>query len=222
MVDRKLVAYVCEQLHRGYSLASIKTVLMQSGYDSRNVDRTLRAVRYRPLFISAAVFLVLSITVSFIFFLISLADYNSSPVSPRDLSPILNAQILVNDASSKTDSTSLPHERVAQSNFYIISNDTLPLSHSQPVSDPDFRDIVQLARENPQKALRLCIDLSSLTDSCLLASGLATSKSEFCVDIRDGDKRDSCYFNLVVATKGHQLCTSITNPHLRDTCAQLS
>lgn len=222
MVDRKLVAYVREQLHRGYSLASIKTVLMQSGYDSHNVNRTLRSVRYRSLFIGIVVFLVLSLAVGFIFSLASLVDYGTSPIPLRDLSSISDEQTSLKDRPTITNIISSPQERVANSNFRIILNDTSTLPSSQPVLDTDFRDIVQLAHENPQKARRLCIDLSSLTDSCLLASGLATSKSEFCVDINDGDKRDSCYFNIVVAAKEHQLCASITNPHLRDACVQLS
>lgn len=223
VVNKQLAAYVREQLHRGYSITSIKTVLAQSGYSTCDVERTLRSVRYRPVFVGVALILVLSLTVGFIFSLLSSVSENSASLSPSSPLPSpSDTQTNLKNIPSEGLITSHPQERVAQNNFRVVSHGVSSALPAIPLPDNNFRDIITLARENPHKARTLCLELRSLTDSCLLASGLGTSTSDFCIDIRDGDKRDSCYFNIVVATKAHQLCLSLTNPHLRDTCAQLA
>ena len=86
----------------------------------------------------------------------------------------------------------------------------------------EINDIVESAKNNPDVAKSLCIELQQpFVDQCLLESGLAHNNGYFCPFIDDRNRRDSCYFNIVFATKQTELCEPIVNLYLHDTCTKL-
>ncbi len=89
--------------------------------------------------------------------------------------------------------------------------------------EQQIKDIILLAKENPQSAREFCIEFANqnIADRCLLETGLTVYKNIFCHDIKNSNKRDTCYFNIVLINGEHNLCERIADSGLQGTCNKI-
>jgi len=206
VVDAQLIQYIYDQRKKGYTEPQIRSALNQAGYSNSQIDAVLSP--HSKIRMIAVLFVVFAIiTVTIIMLLRTQPDtdrlYESPPLAVSPKSPASPQKVTTQTSNQPFEVIDLPQDESIN-------------------MENGINDIVEAAKNNPDVAKSLCIELQQpFVDQCLLESGLAHNNGYFCPFIDDRNRRDSCYFNIVFATKQTELCEPIVNLYLHDTCAKL-
>lgn len=199
-MESQLIKYVRNELGKGFSEDSIKRVLLQDGYNEKQVNHAFMIIGIKRM---TAIAIAIVILMSIVFACILLYKNNVSFASKEDNN--------ATQQNANLDSSSYSRQEAASAESAISSNDLNAcnnagnlqgyckaiVSNDASMCENSFFDlkeacIVRIARN--KKDSGLCAGLSLLKENCYLQLALLTDNKALCDNA--GNNKEYCVSQL--------------------------